>query len=189
MTCIIGIEHAGGVTIGGDSAGLSGWSKTIRADEKVFTVGDYVMGFTTSFRMGQLLRYHLQVPGPDDWDVDKYIATTFIDAVRDTLKEGGWASTDNGQEKGGDFLVGIAGRLYTIYSDYQFARASKGYAAIGCGTDIALGSLHTSAQQDKVLMAHGIAPTSPERRAKLALKAAVALSGGCAPPFTIINHA
>lgn len=178
MTCIVGIEHAGGVVIGGDSAGLSGWSKTIRADEKVFTVGDYVMGFTTSFRMGQLLRYHLQVPGPDTWDVDRYIGTTFIDAVRDTLKEGGWASSDGGQERGGDFLVGVAGRLYSIYSDYQFGRAVAGYAAVGCGGDLALGSLHTSAQ-------YAVEPT---RRAELALQAAVALSGGCAPPFTILNQ-
>ena len=115
MTCIVGIEHDGGVIIGGDSAGLSGWSKTIRADQKVFTVGPYAMGFTTSFRMGQLLRYSLDVPAPDTWDIDKFIATTFIDAVRATLKAGGWAKTDGPQEQGGDFLVGVSGRLYAIY--------------------------------------------------------------------------
>lgn len=179
MTCIVGIEHSGGVVIGGDSAGLSGWSKTIRSDEKVFTVGDYIMGFTDSFRMGQLLRYHLQVTAPDTWDVDKFMATTFIDEVRDTLKGGGWASTDSGQEKGGTFLVGVAGRLYSIHSDYQFGRATCGYAAVGCGNDIALGSLHTSGQYDGV---------APERRIELALEAAAALSGGCAGPFTIIDQ-
>jgi hypothetical protein len=178
MTCIVGIEHDGGVVIGGDSAGLAGWSKTIRADEKVFTVGPYVMGFTTSFRMGQLLRYRLAVPEPDTWDTDRFIATTFIDAVRGTLKAGGWAKVDSSQEAGGDFLVGIAGRLYRISEDYQFGRSTAGYQAVGCGADIALGSLHTSATYDM----------EPKCRAELALEAAAALSGGVAGPFAIIDH-
>lgn len=178
MTCIVGIEHAGGVLIGGDSAGLSGWSKTIRADEKVFTVGPYVMGFTSSFRMGQLLRYRFNAPTPDTWDVDRFMATTFMDAVRAALKDGGWAKTKEGQEEGGDFLVGINGRLYEIRSDYQFGRSTTAYQAVGCGYDIALGSLHTTAKL-------GLEPAD---RARHALEAAADLSGGCAAPFTIIDH-
>jgi len=64
MTCIVGIQHDGRVYIGGDSAGVAGYSITSRADAKVFTVGPYVMGFTSSFRMGQLLRYGLKAPKP-----------------------------------------------------------------------------------------------------------------------------
>ena len=90
MTCIVGIVDAGRVLIAGDSAGSDGWHVDSRADSKVFTVGPYAMGFTTSFRMGQLLRYRLDVPGPDTWDVDRYMATTFVDAVRDCLKAGGF---------------------------------------------------------------------------------------------------
>jgi hypothetical protein len=177
MTCIVGIEHDDGVLIGGDSAGLAGWSKTIRADEKVFTVGPYAMGFTTSFRMGQLLRYSLDVPAPDA-DVDRFMATTFVDAVRRTLKDGGWATTTEGQETGGVFLVGVAGRLYRVSSDYQFGRAADGYQAVGCGGDIALGSLHTTSQYD----------IAPDTRATLALEAAAALSGGVAGPFVLIDQ-
>jgi hypothetical protein len=179
VTCIVGIEHDGGVVIGGDSAGLSGWSKTVRADEKVFTVGAYVMGFTSSFRMGQLLRYSLVVPAPDTWDVDRHMSTVFVDAVRATLKTGGFAKTSESQEEGGTFLVGVAGRLYAIYDNYQFARSAAGYQAVGCGADIALGSLHTTAELDM----------APKLRAEAALEAAAALSGGVAGPFSIIDHA
>ena len=56
MTCIAGLVHDGAVYLAGDSAGCSGWDLTVRADPKVFVSGSYVMGFTTSFRMGQLLR-------------------------------------------------------------------------------------------------------------------------------------
>ena len=39
MTCIVGIADGAKVWIGGDSAGVAGWSLTVRADEKVFAVG------------------------------------------------------------------------------------------------------------------------------------------------------
>ena len=50
MTCIVGVAHKGAVYIGGDSAAVAGWALTCRADHKVFKNGDFVMGFTTSFR-------------------------------------------------------------------------------------------------------------------------------------------
>ena len=62
MTCIVGLVHEGTVFIGGDSAGVAGLSLVVRADEKVFRNGDFLMDFTTSFRMGQLLRYNPDSP-------------------------------------------------------------------------------------------------------------------------------
>lgn len=180
MTCIVGIEHEYGVLLGADSAGVAGYTITVRADEKVFTVGPYVMGFTGSFRMGQLLRYHLEppVPGPDDLaDMDRFIATKFIDAVRHTLKEGGFTRLDNSQEEGGTFLLGIAGLLYYIGEDFQFGRATHGFQAVGAGDEFALGSLHTTASSGR----------SAWDRAELALSAAAALCGYVVPPFNILD--
>lgn len=177
MTCVVGIEYEGGVILGADSAGTAGWSQTIRADEKVFTNGPYIMGFTSSFRMGQLLRYKLDPPRPtatDRKDLDRFIATTFIDSVRETLKAGGYAKVDNNQEKGGSFLVGVAGRLYMVDGDFQMGRSICGFDAVGCGDDIALGSLHTTARY----------AIPPRERVELALEAAAALSAGVAGPFT-----
>lgn len=181
MTCIIGIEHKHGVLIGGDSAGTAGWSQTIRADSKVFTVGDYAMGFTSSFRMGQLLRYKLEVASPtreERRDLERFMSTTFIDAVRKTLTTGGFAEKENGQETGGTFLVGVAGRLFCVEGDYQVGVPSTGYEAVGCGDDLARGSLHTTAQFR----------FTPRQRAELALDAAAAMSAGVAGPFVFIDH-
>ena len=67
MTCIVGIlEENGDIYMGGDSAGASGNTLKIRADEKVFINENYIMGFTSSFRMGQLLRYGFM---GKEWDV------------------------------------------------------------------------------------------------------------------------
>jgi hypothetical protein len=74
MTAIVGLVHKESVTIGGDSAGVSGLSLSVRADAKVFRKGRYLFGFTTSYRMGQLIRYSLQPPKPKG-DLDAFMAT------------------------------------------------------------------------------------------------------------------
>jgi ATP-dependent protease HslVU (ClpYQ) peptidase subunit len=177
MTCIVGIAHNGKVYIGGDSAGVGGsYELSVRADRKVFRNGDFIMGFTSSFRMGQLLAQALTPPKryPED-DVYKFMVTNFVDAVRTCLKAGGYAEKHNDAERGGTFLVGYAGRLFSIYGDYQVGENADGYAACGCGEQIALGSLHSTEGQP------------PERRIDAALRAAERFSGGVRAPFHVVT--
>lgn len=181
MTCIVGIEHADGVVIGGDSMGTSEWRKTIREDPKVFTVGPYLIGSTGSPRSGQLLRYGLEVKPPNaDDDIDRFVATTFMEAVRKVFIDGGFETkTDNGQAEGGSFLLGVAGRLYNVQTDYQYSRSVTGYLAIGCGDDFALGSLYETGRQGR----------PPRVRVEYALQASAAYCAAVAPPFVIVEQA
>jgi ATP-dependent protease HslVU (ClpYQ) peptidase subunit len=167
----------GKVSIAGDSAAVGGLSLTIRKDRKVFRNGDFLIGGTTSFRMLQLLNHAFVPPGYPSWDeehtIECYMATTFVNAVRDCLKAGGFAQKSNEQESGGMFLVGFQGRLFCIYSDYQVQEALDGYDAIGCGSDIALGVLYAT-------------PTmKSKKRLELALQAAEHHSAGVRAPFII----
>lgn len=175
MTCIVGIEHFPFVTIGGDSAGVEGSRITSRSDPKVFEVGPYLIGFTDSFRMGQVLRYRLTVPEQspkvDDFE---HLVTVFVEAVRECFKDAGIARDDDGEESGGTFLVGYRGRLYCVDSDYQIGRSSIGYDAIGCGAEFALGSLASTSG-------------SPVRRVRRSLKAAELHSSGVCGPFTVLT--
>lgn len=172
MTCIVGIAHEGKVYLGGDSAGVGGWESTERADKKVFVNGDFVMGFTTSFRMGQILQYAFSpVKRHPDQDVMAYMVTTFVDGVRNALKVGGYASASNNTESGGTFLVGYAGRLFRIDDDYQVGESRCGYDAVGCGESHAKGALFA-------------VPGAPvAERLELALKAAAQHSAGVRAPF------
>lgn len=174
MTCIAGLVDGARVWIGGDSAGVSGYGLTVRADSKVFRNGPMLFGFTTSFRMGQLLRYALTIPDHDPRvDVDKFMATTFVDAVRECLKSHGYAKKTEEVESGGTFLVAFKGQLFAIHSDYQVGRALEGFDAVGCGEDIALGALFAS-------------PSLAGRdRVELALQAAERHSAGVRGPFVI----
>src|SRR6266403_6271489 len=99
MTCIVGLVDGKSIVMGGDSAGVGGWDLTVRKDPKVFMNGPCIMGFTSSFRMGQLLQYKLKVPArKDGQDVFEFMATYFIDAVRDCLKLGGYAEKEKERE-------------------------------------------------------------------------------------------
>ena len=179
MTCIVGIADGGAVWIGGDSAGVDErFNLVIRSDPKVFRVGEIVMGFTTSFRMGQLLRYRLKAPEiPPEMDVAEYMATVFIDAVRECLKDGGFAEKTADRERGGTFLVGIRGRLFKIEDDYQVGESVRGFEACGGGDQVALGSLFTTRSiGDDV-----------RRRITTALESAAAMTAVVQGPFVIVS--
>lgn len=160
--------------MGGDSAGVAGWSLTIRADQKVFRNGPMLFGFTTSFRMGQLLRYALVVPERNpNMDVERFMSTLFIDAVRQCLKDHGWAEKDKDSERGGEFLVGYAGRLFNVGSDYQVGIPLDGYDACGCGAQIACGALFATSK------------LKGKARATLCLTAAERSCAGVRAPFYV----
>jgi hypothetical protein len=74
MTAVVGLVHNGTVHLGGDSAAPQGWDLIVRADPKVFTVGPYAIGFTTSWRMGQVLRWSFKPPKPDVTHLDRFMA-------------------------------------------------------------------------------------------------------------------
>lgn len=180
VTVIVGLVDGDTVLIGGDSAGIGGYSLTVRRDSKVFLNGPYVMGFCGSFRMGQLLRWALQPPPPGDPDaLEGFMSTTWIDAVRLTLKDGGYAGhMSDGQEAGGSFLVGVMGRLFTVDYDYQVGEPMDGYAAVGCGADLSLGALHATRD----------AGMDAEERVMVALRAAEYHSAGVSGPFVLLRE-
>lgn len=176
MTAIVGLVHGRSVFVGGDSAGVAGLDLSVRADTKVFRKNGYVFGFTTSFRMGQLIRYSLAPPKPKG-ELDAFMSTRFVDAVRSCLKSGGWARREDEREEGGTFLVGVLGHLYTIHGDYQVATAADGFAAVGCGDQVALGALYATAGTG----------LKPKARVKLALRAAERFSAGVRGPFVCLR--
>jgi hypothetical protein len=176
MTCIAAVVSQGVVHMAGDSASICGQSISIRADKKVFESGPYVFGFTTSWRMGDLLRYSFKPPWPrSDEDLDAFMRTQFIDALRACLKAGGFAEKEKEAEQGGTFLVGISGRLFRVGFDYQVGEALAAYDSVGCGEDIALGSLYSTPD------------VAPFMRLAIALEAAERHSSGVRRPFCLVS--
>ena len=170
MTCIVGLVDKGSVYIGGDSAGIAGLSITIRKDPKVFQNGPFIFGFTTSFRMGNILRYKLDPPQQTVSQNDmQYMVVSFIDDIRKCF-------ADNGFSDGGNFLVGYKGALYNIESDFQVGVPAEPFDAVGCGSDLALGAMYASKGK------------KPIERITLALEAAATFNAGVSAPFLILEQ-
>lgn len=186
MTAIAGlVDEKGKIWMGADSAGVRSYDVRPRKDPKVFKNGEFLVGYTDSFRMGQLLRFGehdgktlgnvAKDKGPKD--AYSFMVCNVVPWLRAMFKDGGYLKVDSNRETGGEFLIGFRGRLFTLFSDFQVAEAMFPYAAAGCGEDYALGSLFST---EKTGM-------KPRRRISMALKAAEQFSGGVCPPFRILS--
>ncbi len=176
MTCIVGLVDKKTIYMGGDSAGVAGYDIQKRKDSKVFNNGEFLIGFTSSFRMGQLLRYSFVPPQPKEGqDTFEYMVTDFIDGVRNCLKKGGYARIENNEDSGGTFLVGYKGRLFEIQSDFQVAETIQPYVAVGCGDAYALGSFYSTEEMPA------------QDRVQKALETAEMFSAGVCSPFNILQ--
>lgn len=180
MTCIVGIVDKKNkcVYIGGDSAGVAGYSISIRTDKKVFKKDEFVFGFTSSFRMGQILRYNLSLPKyHPDTDIFEYMVKDVVEAIRGCFDNYGYKKIESNVDSGGTFLVGFKDRLFQIDSDFQVGENVNGYNAVGCGDDIALGSLYTTKIDDDVTT-----------RITKSLEAAAYHSAGVSLPIEIVSN-
>src|ERR1019366_6351782 len=81
------------------------------------------------------------------------------------------------RESGGTFLVGTHGRLFEVSSDYQIGEPADPYAAVGCGSEVALGALHAT----------GGSKMTPHQRLEAALAAAERFSNGVRGPFVHVS--
>lgn len=178
MTCIVGWSENNQVWIGGDSAGVSNNLMSIRADEKVFIKDDFIFGFTTSFRMGQLIRYKLNIPDrKNKQDIKDYLYVDFLDALIACFNDNGYIKIDNSVILGGTFIFGYKGKVYRVDSDFQICEQIFNFDAVGCGAEIALGCL-------RGLMDYNLCP---EDKIFAALEASSVFSTGVRTPFLILK--
>lgn len=166
MTVIVGIVGMdGGIAVLADSSGIG--------DNQIFAVRtpklarlafgaemddcrEIVIGYTSSFRMGDILREHIDDIAPlGHMDAGQWMISEFIPAVRGAFSEGGFTERKDERESGGEFIVAVRpGRMFVVQSDFSVIEPAGGEFAIGAGAAYALGSLHaTTGDQDAVLRA------------------------------------
>lgn len=154
MTCIVGMLCDGLVYMAGDHIGTDGSSKEIQKRSKVFKNGDFVIGYTSSFRMGQLLEHVWEPPKKQKTckDITTYMVKYVVPSIMKLFEDNKFMSVTNesdnasnrsvrGQACGGVFLIGYKDRLFKIQSDFAVLECINGYDAIGAGEEYALGAL------------------------------------------------
>lgn len=184
MTCIIGFtDRKNNVSwIGGDSLGSNGYTKSTEKPSKVFrneTFKNVLIGGTTTFRHLDLLKYSNTLFNEIDWykkiDIDhKFMVTKFIPNVIKLFKNG--IIDEEETKRGGNFIVATPGKLFEIQEDYSVLEPEMGICSVGCGEEVAMGSLITTENFDM----------APQERIIKALEAAEKYCCGVQRPFRIL---
>lgn len=139
MTCIAAmVDGSGRGHIACDSLGSNHHTKSVYRTPKIFRREEFLIGFTGSYRMGQILQYNLDLPPRKVNQSDEdYLHADFIGAVRG-------AFSDNGFGDSGEFLLVYHGRIYTHQSDHSLLESIDPFETSGSGEDYARAALHTT---------------------------------------------
>lgn len=172
MSAIVALIDGAEVWIGSDSASIGGDELTVRKDAKVFRAADVVFGFASNFRVGQQLRYQLDLPDAAQLS-GGYLVREFVPAFRD-LVDG--ELTDKDREAGFSVVIGGAGRIFVVHGDYQVEEPADPYVAAGAGGSVALGALY--ATEGRV---------EARKRVLVALEAAERFTSAVRGPFRILS--
>lgn len=183
MTCIVGMEHKGNVTIGGDSMLSDYWAGHPMLSPKVWKTGEYIYGGCGTLRGLQILRWIFTAPqlpdGDTDDDLEQYLVQEWAEYVRQAFIDHGAVKTDR-EVQGTDgtwFMFGVRGRLYTMQSDFSLYRTSRGYNSIGSGEQFALGALEVLKRSN----------SSVTHKLETALAAAAEHAPTVGPPYHIVT--
>lgn len=161
MTCIVAIKTDDNIYMGWDSSAIRGDTNLRTSLSKVFKVAggrkgsDCLVGYTDSFRMGQIIEHHHPFGGPahckDQEAALEYMIRGFIPSLREVLKERGYARVVNNEEFGGEVMVGFQEYLFCIDKDFQVGIPFENFFAIGAGDISALACLATLKSEGKLL--------------------------------------
>jgi hypothetical protein len=109
------------------------------------------------------------------------MVTKFVPELRVILADGGFATSEDGAEVGGEFIVGLLGKIFVIESDFQVGSPTEPFYAIGSGRPFALGALKVL---EKFRASGRIDPLT---QVEEALTASECFSAGVRRPFTVVT--
>jgi ATP-dependent protease HslVU (ClpYQ) peptidase subunit len=153
MTCIAGfVSDNGDIWMGGDSIGVLGGSYVIVRDPKVFVKGNMIFGFTSSFRMGDILRYDFDIPEHSkSLSTDEYLRSVFLVSLIKQYSERKFLNVgEDSVASGGIFLLGYLKKLYKVEYDFCIIEDMNNYNAVGCGEEYAKGAFCIMEENKKI---------------------------------------
>lgn len=151
MTLILGLEHRGRVHLTGDriSVDASDCKRVVRT-EKVFRVGQWIIGVAGCWRALSLFKFKLRAPKIDSGaDIERLANVDLMDSIRNLLTAEGYDNSCDPESKDTkwEMLAGAKGHLYTLDSEGSIWRTDDGIAAIGHAGGAAAAVAATAAQR------------------------------------------
>lgn len=207
MTCIVAYKDIDRIFMGGDD--IAAYSDSASYDKRSYTHSKVfsktlknkvsikhpnsnsrtvLIGYTTSFRMGQILEYNFELPEFDPETISsnmEYMVKFFIPALYNLFDEHLYIKkSDAGEASGGEFIVAFEDNIFTISDDFSVMEFEEPYTCVGCGESYALGALHVAS---KHMSTNSIDVPNGENIVRAALKAAAKFSGFVGDKTNIIS--
>lgn len=176
MTCIVGIKADGYVAMGGERGASNDDMIVNLSNPKIIKNGPYLIGYAGSME-AQKMQYSFEppTPKPDD-DLDKFMHTEFLRALKDYYDEWGIDTSRDGEVS---MLIAIGDRLYEHHSaDLSLNQYTNQYMAIGSGSPYAIGYLHGATSMSN---------KEPEELVENAVKTAIKFSPTCSGQIDILT--
>ena len=145
MTCIVWVVANRKVFIWWDTQGTDNdYSKDIRKDVKVFKNGDFVIWFSGSYRVGQILRYCLDFTmeptesGKIEKDFMWYMCCDFVTHIRDSLEKNFYSDTKKDKKVWEmSILIWYKDKLVQICEDFQVSECVNPFDSVWCWKEFA----------------------------------------------------
>ena len=148
MTCVVAVlGYDGTVCLASDSSAVEDNLILRRAAPKIFKLGEFGIGYCHSFRLGQIIEHFLKPPTlakeASEKEILGYMVTKFVPALKAVLEQNDYPTQDD-EKTDWSIIVCVRGCIFTIESDFHVGYDRTPFAAIGAGTEYALGSMKTS---------------------------------------------
>jgi len=208
MTCIVAYKDLyGKIYMGGDDIAAypdsESYAKRSYAHSKIFTKTlkndvsikhpdsnprPLLIGYTTSFRMGQILEYHFDVPKLNPETISnnmEYMVKSFVPALYELFDDNLYIRKSDASEiSGGEFIVAFENNIFTISYDFSVMEFKGPFACVGCGQSYALGALYVASEH---MSTKSINVSNGENIVRAAVKAAAKFSGFVGDNITILS--
>lgn len=158
-------------------------NKVICATDSCTTIGDNInlvkslkmyekngIVFLTSGKVGfnQTLMINFDYSLPETYDnIDNVVKSDFKTKLKEFCKENDLLDENNMLPN--NLLLIICNKIYLVCSSFTIVESQHDYMAIGCGTDIALGSLYALENEDRPI----------KEKIEIAINACNEFSCGC----------
>jgi ATP-dependent protease HslVU (ClpYQ) peptidase subunit len=155
MTCVIAfIDKDKNAVIAGDKAASDSVETFSVKAPKVFSNGDFLVGYEGSFRMGQVLQYNWCPPEkPEDKTTDEFMHTDVIGSILACFKEYLWQLEEDEDGDlgpvGGLFILVFEGRVFELQGDMSILEPSSEVSSIGSGSPKALVAFKIYSEYEK----------------------------------------
>jgi len=133
MTCIVGLQTDDGVYMAADSVAWSRHEASTVLHPKIFPVGELLIGYTSTFRFGQLLQYRLDMPEHVPGETDMQFLMNVVTNIRKLLEEAKHATVSNSVAEGGQALIAYRGQLYCLQTDFSIIAYKEPMDGVGSG--------------------------------------------------------